>query len=579
MAPSALVGEIGRYAADEALRAGSELVQPDHFFLAILKLALRSLAAPNGETNSTCAGGAESFSELRTLCACLSTANCDANSVRMELRRRVAHVGLASTGPDRVLHRSGASLRLFRRASGVAGRAGASTVNAVHLLLALLEKPEADQARIEVLHQFGIDLNRLRAEVRTTFAAASGSPAGRRVAAPALSAAGGEPAQVDARVGAGLSVLGELTARLASETHLSQLLSAIVVTVVDAIPSANRGALLLGSELRKAAEHPPGSGASTTLARRTLEAVQPVIWSGEQLWQGDIPWSVSEFGIGAAMYVPIVREATPVGVLCVDASASRADFGPADMSLLQAVAQLVATALAYHELRKRNTRNEEILAIYAKLVPLPAAEHLRIQAGATHLGGSFRDVTLLFSDIRGFTGISAAMRPHQVEEMIADYLGHLVPEVYCRAGTIDKYVGDGILAVFDQPEDPLERNRRAIEAALAMQKQMLTVNKRRDAHGKRTGELGIGIHCGEVLQGFIGAEQRMEYTVIGDAVNRASRYCDGARGGEVLVSPDVYQWVWREYAAEPSEIPTKHEGNLRAYAVGHLHTKAGRSSA
>jgi adenylate cyclase len=104
-------------------------------------------------------------------------------------------------------------------------------------------------------------------------------------------------------------------------------------------------------------------------------------------------------------------------------------------------------------------------------------------------------------------------------------------------------------------------------AALAMQAATEKLNAGRAAQGLPACQMGIGIHCGEVIHGFIGTTERLEFTVIGDAVNRASRYCDGAGGGEILISPEMRARVWRAFSLEETRIATKHEGELPAYRV------------
>lgn len=96
------------------------------------------------------------------------------------------------------------------------------------------------------------------------------------------------------------------------------------------------------------------------------------------------------------------------------------------------------------------------------------------------------------------------------------------------------------------------------------------MNAVRAKRGQITCDIGIGVHCGEVFHGFIGALERIEFMVIGDVVNRASRYCDGAGVGEVLISPEMYQRVWEMVGEEKTIIKTKHEGNLPAYRIVEL---------
>jgi adenylate cyclase len=272
------------------------------------------------------------------------------------------------------------------------------------------------------------------------------------------------------------------------------------------------------------------------------------------------------------MYAPLLWRGETFGVVCVDNEKGKSRgkaFDADDLRLLQAVAHHAAMAVANLELHEERSRQMEVVSNMLKLVSPQIGERLK-QRGQVRLGGEFRDVTILLADIRGFTNLSATMTPNDVTQMLEDYFGCLVPVIFDHYGMIDKFVGDAILAVFGSPDADEEQHLHAVQAALKMQSELQPINVRREARGQRTGQLGIGIHCGEVVHGFIGTTERMEYTVIGDTVNRASRFCDGAGGGEVLISAELYQYVWNLVKAEQTSIATKHEGNLLAYRVESL---------
>jgi adenylate cyclase len=267
-----------------------------------------------------------------------------------------------------------------------------------------------------------------------------------------------------------------------------------------------------------------------------------------------------------------------LGAACVDNSDGGAVFTADDLRLMLAVAHYAAMAAMQTQLQAELRRNSALLSrLLTNFSPKLRDTLLsRAAIGRLRLGGQKSEVVILESDIRGFTKLSSGISTDEVMDLLNDYISALVDAVFKHDGTVNDITGDAVLAVFGSPEpDPL-RHEKAIRTALAMQSAMREVTEKRRQRGQVTCAIGIGVHCGEVLHGFIGSNDLMELTIIGEAVNWTSRYCAGAASGEILISPALHQHVWRYVDTELTTIETKHEGRLSAYRLTGL-KGAGRS--
>jgi adenylate cyclase len=367
-----------------------------------------------------------------------------------------------------------------------------------------------------------------------------------------------------------LKLVCELPLQFAARTELAELLPMIVDRLVELLPNASSWALALRDArtdalLLKAYRSKQDPHLSETLSRRAMSERKAFIWN--RAVAGDVSRTILQSAIMTGMYAPLLWQGEAFGVICAESRSPETIFQEDDLRLIVCLAQYAAMAVGSHQLQEKLRDNSVLSAKLLRQFSPKVAERLLKHRGSLRLGGERSEVTILNWDIRGFTRLTENMEPDEVVEMLNDYFAVLVPIIFSHQGTIDKFIGDAILAVFGSPEADPQQHEHAVRAAVEMQAIVAEVNEKRRAAGLLCAEPGIGIHCGEVVHGFVGTADRMEFTVIGDVVNKSARYCAGAAGGEVLISPEVHERVWRMVQIEATTIESKHEGDFAAYRV------------
>jgi adenylate cyclase len=202
--------------------------------------------------------------------------------------------------------------------------------------------------------------------------------------------------------------------------------------------------------------------------------------------------------------------------------------------------ELEDLAIGFNRMVDGLKERDNLRTTFGKYMTSSVMDHLL--AGKVALGGESLRVTILFSDIRSFTTISESMDPQHLVGLLNEYFTEMVSIVMDEGGVVDKYIGDAIMAVFGAPVPKPEDAVNAVRAAVRMRRALRTLNERLKSRNIAPLRTGIGIHTGEVVAGNIGSERRMEYTVIGDAVNLASRLESSTKelGVAVAISEDTY---------------------------------------
>ncbi len=196
---------------------------------------------------------------------------------------------------------------------------------------------------------------------------------------------------------------------------------------------------------------------------------------------------------------------------------------------------------AFNEMIVGLSEKERVKNLLGKYVAPQVAKKLLSSEGGVTLSGERRECAIMFTDIRGFTSFSENMAPEKLVAKLNEYFTQMVDVVFEHEGTLDKFIGDALMAVWGAPVPFEDKELRAVKCALKMQAALKQLNLKRLTNNQVPLTMGIGINTGVVVSGNLGSDKRTDYTVIGEEVNLASRLCSKAAPGQVLISDSMYR--------------------------------------
>jgi adenylate cyclase len=376
-----------------------------------------------------------------------------------------------------------------------------------------------------------------------------------------------------------LALLIAIAKELSQQAEVDRLLEK-VVDVTFQVMKVDRVAILMAGpdgELtpRIARSRTPGAGGMglglpvpRSIARKAVDERLAVLIEnapGDSRFAGA---SVLMQSVKSAICAPLLGGlgGTVLGLIYLDNQAATHSFGEEDLSFLTAFSGIVAVAIENSQLIERVRREAVVLSNFQRYFAPEIARQIAGEAGQVQLGGAKREVVVLFSDIRGFTPLSEQMSPDEIASLLTEYFSEMVQVVFEHGGTLDKFIGDAVMALWGAPLARPDDADQAIRAAIAMQRRVDWLNAEWSRQGRRTISVGIGLNRGEVFAGNIGSDLRLEYTVIGDPVNTASRLCSQAGPGQVLISEQLYRTL-----ADPPPVrglePIPLKGKAQTVAV------------
>jgi adenylate cyclase len=329
------------------------------------------------------------------------------------------------------------------------------------------------------------------------------------------------------------------------ERDLHALLAKILEIAFDLIPAEN-GVILLRdartNELVVEAVRQRKPDASKVLISETLLSIVASRKQGALTSDAldderfNSSHSIIGLGVRSCMAVPLLSGKEVRGVMFLDSRERIGAFTTKDLDVLSAIAQQATIALENSELARKIEESAQKRAFLERFLSPQLAS--RVEKGQIELtkGGTLQELTVLFSDIRGFTTMSEHSAPQDTVGMLNEYFELMADCVFAYDGIVDKFIGDAVMALFGAPIRGPDDAERGVRCAMLMMQKTREFNENRLKQGRPPISVGIGLHTGEAVVGVIGSTKRLEYTAVGDTVNVASRLCSAAGANEIVLS-------------------------------------------
>jgi adenylate cyclase len=383
----------------------------------------------------------------------------------------------------------------------------------------------------------------------------------------------------------------ELAQTVGTELNLEKLFPKILDKAFDLV-AADRGVLMLmdaSGELIPACARTRNGRAEgdTIILSKTVTA--EVIQNKAAVLSSDATHderfsdarSIIMQGIRSTMTVPLLHADEILGIMHLDSQSVTSAFTEKELRICTTVASQAAVAIQNARLARHIEREAATRAQISRLIPPSVVDQVIKGDLVIEKGGRLSEITMLYSDIRGFTAMSDGAPPAEVVDTLNDYFEVMVEVLFRHNGTLDKFVGDEIIGLFGAPIAMEDHEYKAVCCAIDMLRSLEVFNRIREAENRPPIRIGIGINTGSVITGSIGSTMALQYTAIGDAMNVASRLVGIAKADEIIISELTYSRIAERIEAQPL-APVRVKGKadeMQTYRVlGYRSSESSHSS-